>query len=227
MLLIQPVDDHDIAVLDSEAAEICRLTEGNGSSQEMGRGFTLAAFKVGDWNDDLSPWEAPPVFGDHAFGGGAEETLKYVTDELIPALTGGGDDAIADGRSTQLVDSRNVELYIGGYSLAAFFALWAAYQTDIFSGVAAASPSVWFRGWIGYAEKNPIQTKRVYLSLGDKEEKTRNQVMQTVGDNIKRQYELLQADPSCTECKLEMNPGNHFKEPDIRTAKGFAWLLNN
>jgi len=67
----------------------------------------------------------------------------------------------------------------------------------------------------------------VYLSLGDKEEKTRNPVMRTVGDNIRRQHELLQADPSCEKCILEMNQGNHFKEPDIRTAKGFAWLLQN
>ena len=55
VLLIQPVDDHDIEVLDSEVAEIARLADG--------KGFTLAAFKVDDWNADLSPWEAPPVFG--------------------------------------------------------------------------------------------------------------------------------------------------------------------
>ena len=77
-LLIQPVDDHDIEVLDSEAEEIVRLTGGTG--------FTLAAFKVHDWNRDLSPWEAPPVFGSEGFAGGAEETLRYVTDELIPEL---------------------------------------------------------------------------------------------------------------------------------------------
>ena len=28
-------------------------------------------------------------------------------------------------------------------------------------------------------------------------------------------------------CILEWNEGNHFKDPDIRTAKGFAWLLNH
>ena len=61
--MVQPVDDHDIAVLDSEAEHIERLA---GS-----RGFVLAAFKVNDWNADLSPWEAPPVFGDEAFGSGA------------------------------------------------------------------------------------------------------------------------------------------------------------
>jgi predicted alpha/beta superfamily hydrolase len=201
VLLIQPVDDHDIEVLDSEVGEIKRLSE---------KGFTLAAFKVDDWNADLSPWEAPPVFGNEAFAGGAEATLKYVTEELIPQITGG----------------KGAEIFIGGYSLAGFFALWAAYQTDLFSGVAAASPSVWFPGWTDYAEANEIKTGKVYLSLGDKEEKTRNPVMRTVGDNIRRQLEILQADAHCEECILEMNQGNHFKEPDIRTAKGFAWLLN-
>ena len=65
----------------------------------------------------------------------------------------------------------------------------------------------------------------MYLSLGDKEEKTRNPVMRTVGDNIRRQYKILQGDAYVKECTLEMNQGNHFKDPDIRTAKGFAWLL--
>ena len=201
VLLIQPVDDHDIEVLDSEVGEIKRLS---------GRDFTLAAFKVDDWNADLSPWEAPPVFGNESFGEGAEETLKYVTDLLIPAL----------------ISDKEVRIYIGGYSLAGFFALWAAYQTDMFSGAAAVSPSVWFPGWIEYAGSNAIKAGKVYLSLGDKEEKTRNPVMRTVGDNIRRQHELLQADPVCGKCTLEMNQGNHFKEPDIRTARGFAWLLN-
>ena len=203
LLLVQPADDQDIAVLDSEVAEITRLAEGIA--------FTLVAFRVNDWNDDLSPWEAPAVFGDHGFGGHAEPTLTYVRDILIPELTGG----------------RDAQIYIGGYSLAGFFALWAAYQTDMFRGVAAASPSVWFPGWIGYAESHPVRAGRVYLSLGDKEEKTRNPVMRTVGNNIHRQHELLQADPGCDRCTLEMNQGNHFKEPDIRTAKGFAWLINH
>ena len=65
----------------------------------------------------------------------------------------------------------------------------------------------------------------MYLSLGDKEEKTRNPVMKMVGNNIRRQIELLEGYPHCIDCVLEMNRGNHFKEPDLRTAKGFAWLI--
>ena len=200
-LLVQAVDDHDIEIMDSEVSTIIELAEGDG--------FTLAAFKVNDWNAELSPWKAPPVFGDDAFAGRAEETLKYVEDELISALTYGQDS----------------KLLIGGYSLSGFFALWAAYQTHLFAGVAAASPSVWFPGWINYVSDKNIKSPYVYLSLGDKEEKTKNAVMQTVGDNIRKQIEILKADEGCNDCILEMNQGNHFKEPDIRTAKGFAWLL--
>ena len=53
-LLIQPVDEHDLEVLDNEVAEIGRRTT---------EPFILAAFRIHDWNSELSPWEAPPVFG--------------------------------------------------------------------------------------------------------------------------------------------------------------------
>lgn len=68
---------------------------------------------------------------------------------------------------------RDKTFIIGGYSLAGLFALWAAYQTDTFKAVAAASPSIWFPGFVDFMKDREIHTKRVYLSLGDKEEKTR------------------------------------------------------
>ena len=77
-ILIQPVDDHDIAVLDSEAEHISGLAGG--------KGFILAAFKINDWNRELSPWPAPAVFGDEDFGDGAAETLNYITETLLPEI---------------------------------------------------------------------------------------------------------------------------------------------
>ena len=203
-VLIQMVDDHDLSVIEQEAAHIQDLTEN--------RDFLLAAIKADSWNGDLSPWPAPPVFGDEPFGNGAEETLAYLTEELIPKLP---DPA---GRAARTY-------YIGGYSLAGLFALWAVYQTDLFSGAAAASPSVWFPGFREYACTNVLKTNAVYLSLGDKEETTRHPVMSQVGNAIReiRRY-LENAGVSCT---LEWNRGNHFRDPDLRTAKGFAWLINN
>ena len=200
-LLIQAVDEHDLDALDREVELIKELTD---------TPFTLAAFLIEDWNRELSPWEAPAVFGKEGFGSGAAETLSFITDPLLRLLNGAGD----------------MRCYLGGYSLSGLFALWAAYQTDLFHGAAAVSPSVWFPGWDGFMESKTILAPEVYLSLGDKEEKTKNKTMAAVGKNIRRQYELLCNADTVTRCVLEWNPGSHFAEPDRRTAKGFAWLLN-
>ena len=122
-----------------------------------------------------------------------------------------------------MIEEKNRKYYIGGYSLAGLFALWAACQTDIFSGVAAASPSVWFPGFIDYMKTYKIKSQNVYLSLGDREEKTRNPVMAQIGNCIKEEYRCLLENG--INCILEWNKGNHFKEADIRTAKAFAWVM--
>lgn len=62
------------------------------------------------------------------------------------------------------------------------------------------------------------------MSLGSKEEKTRNPVMATVGCAIREQYALLES--AGIRCQLDWNPGNHFVDSDIRVAKGLAWLLD-
>ena len=108
------------------------------------------------------------------------------------------------------------------YSLAGLFALWAAYQTDVFAGVVAASPSIWFPGFVDYMKANDIKVKNVYLSLGDKEEKAKNPTMATVGDCIREAYAWL--NEQGVNVTLEWNQGNHFKDADVRTAKGFTWV---
>lgn len=192
-VLIQPVDDHDLDVIENEVRIIRKLTGDN---------FRLLTVKVERWNDDLSPWQAPPVFGDEGFGGDAADTLTEILN---------------------LTNDKDKKYYIGGYSLAGLFSMWAAFQADVFSGVAAASPSVWFPGFLNYMKSNEILTGEVYLSLGDREEKTRSPVMATVGDRIREAYEHLSG--KGVSCILEWNHGNHFKDPDLRTAKAFSWLL--
>jgi len=195
VLLFQMVDDHDLQVIDEEVRLIRELSGG--------KSFCLKAVKVNSWNDDLSPWPAPAVFGSEGFGGGAGETLEQLLSDVIP-----------EGR----------KLYIGGYSLAALFALWAGYRTGRFSGIAAASPSVWFPGFTDFMRENMIHAEAVYLSLGDREERTKNPVMSRVGDAIRTGQEILRE--RGVNCVLEWNKGNHFKDPALRTAKAFAWILN-
>ena len=111
-MLIQPVDEHDLAEIENELNLIRRMRSET---------FRLIAVRVNAWNRELSPWEAPAVFGKEPFGGSGADMLKQVL-----SLCG-------DGSKTYI---------IGGYSLAGLFAMWAAYQTDVFRGVAATSPSV-------------------------------------------------------------------------------------
>ena len=75
------------------------------------------------------------------------------------------------------------------------------------------------------AERERILTKKVYLSLGDKEAKTKNPVMATVGDSIRRLHQIYERAEDI-ETILEWNEGNHFREPELRMAKGFAWVIN-
>ena len=197
-LLIQPIDEHDLEVLDQEVEAIKELSD---------KPFSLVAFMIKDWNQELTPWVAPPVFGKTPFGDGAEKTLEFITSQLLPE-----------------VQEDIPHLILGGYSLAGLFALWAGYQTDKFEGIAAASPSVWYPQWIDYASENRPLAKSVYLSLGDKEEKSKNPIMAQVGNAIRKQHELLMEQEINT--LLEWNAGNHFVDSDKRIAKGFAWLLN-
>ena len=194
-VLIQPVDEHDLAGIKNEVSLITANSD---------KSFRLIAVKIDNWNIDLSPWKAPAVFGKEDFGEGAERTL----DELLKLCS--------DGSKTY---------YIGGYSLAGLFALWAVYRTDKFTGVAAASPSMWFPGFTDYMKEHKIRTDAVYLSLGDKEEKTRHPVMATVGDRIREAHSLLLEQG--VKCVLEWNEGNHFKDADVRTAKAFAWVIKD
>lgn len=193
-VLIQPVDDMDLSVIENEVGEIKRLSD---------KPFRLIAYKVENWNKDLSPWSAPPVFGREPFGEGAESTLK----EILKLCT--------DSDKTYV---------IGGYSLAGLFALWAGYQSNVFAGIVAASPSMWFPKFTDYMKNNDLLSGNIYLSLGDKEEKARNPIMATVGDRMRETYSLLKEQG--VNCIMEWNEGNHFKDSDIRTARGFAWVLN-
>ena len=200
-LLLQMTGEHELQSMESEVTAIA----------QSAHHFLFAAIPVESWNDALSPWEAPAVWGKQGFGGNAADTLRFLTEQVIPTL------------KQQYPLPENVKIILGGYSLAGLFALWASTQTKLFYGIAAASPSVWFPGWMEFEQQHPIQAQRVYLSLGDKEEHTKNTVMAAVGDNIRTLHSRLTARGA--DCTLEWNSGGHFKDADLRTAKAFCWMM--
>lgn len=164
---------------------------------------TVYAMRIDDWNSELSPWSVPAVFGKEDFGNGAERTLNFILNEMIPEMS--------------------CDRYIiGGYSLAGLFSLWACYRSDVFCGCAASSPSVWFDGWIDFIQNNQFKAEKAYLSLGDREHITKNQRMKKVRDNILIQNEVLSKDIDCT---LEWNAGGHFDGVPERKTRSFRALL--
>ena len=188
-----------------EGAEVFTLTEGM-----SGKPFTLMSIHINDWNRSMSPWGCPPVFGDEPFTGGADEYLEELTGTLIPSA----------------VDRLGYEpssIIIAGYSLAGLFALYASCMTDVFDASVSASGSLWYPGFLNFIEKNSIRSSHVYLSLGDKEPKTRNPIMSAVGTATEKVRDILVSEG--TDAFFEYNPGNHFRDASLRTAKGIAWTL--
>ena len=203
-LLLQMTDEHELQNMDNEVAAI---------AQGAAHPLLFAAVPVESWNDERSPREAPAVWGKESFGGNAADTLRFLTEQAIPTL------------KQQFALPENVRIILGGYSLAGLFALWASTQTALFSGIAAASPSVWFPGWMEFEQQHPIQAQRIYLSLGDREERTKDATMSAVGDNIRALHRELAGRGK--DCTLEWNSGGHFKDADLRTARAFCWAMGD
>ena len=203
VLLVEAMDLRDLEFLDRETEALKAGTR---------RPFALATLIIEGWNRELSPWPAEPVFGKEPFGDGAAETLSLIETELIQRM------------EEMFPSLKGAERILGGYSLSALFALWCAYQSDSFTGIAAASPSVWFPDWMDYVRSHQPKAKRIYLSLGDKEHKSRNRTIATVEDCI-REYAGILSSTDGLKTTLEWNPGNHFVDADLRTAKAFIWAI--
>ena len=177
--------------------------------------FTLVAIGGLDWNRELSPWACDGTVRDaEPFGGQAAGFLDELLNQIIPQV---------ESSLPQPPTWRG----IAGYSLAGLFSLWAPWQTDAFDRVASASGSLWFPGFIDYAHgyAMAVTPDAVYLSLGKKEAKTPNRMMRHVLDDTRAMETLLVERGIPTT--LELNPGNHFAQTDLRMARGIHWILTH
>ncbi|MCQ2512161.1 MAG: alpha/beta hydrolase [Lachnospiraceae bacterium] len=173
--------------------------------------FILAAFQAEDWNRDFSPWKAPAAYGEGVFEGEGKVTLAWLEQSFIPYLK-------------EQFGER--PLILAGYSLAGIFALWAGYESETFDGIICGSGSLWFDKWDEYVSTHSVKSNcKIYLSLGRKEEKTRNKTMALVGDRTRAQEEILKADPNVSDVILEWNNGGHFADSGERLAKGIDWMI--
>lgn len=175
--------------------------------------LTLVTVGNLNWDDDMSPWECPPLTRDDVpCAGKADQHLARLLDDIVP-------------RAEAVLPAPPAYRALAGYSLAGLFAVCALFQTDCFARVASASGSLWFPGFVEYARQHAFAGKPAccYLSLGRKEHKTPNRLLRSVRDNTQAFDDILEQ--RGVPHVFELNSGNHYQDGDVRMARGISWML--
>ena len=158
-----------------------------------------------DWNDDLTPWPAGPIFKKgKPFGGQAAKYLERLEGEIIPSME---------------VGSQVGQRWMLGISLSGLFAVWAAAKCDLFTGVAAISGSFWYPGFTEWLKEQPIAARQVYLSLGNKEAESKNIHLKDIAVQTARVVEILRT--KGVDTQFEWTEGTHFGPVIPRLEKCF------
>lgn len=174
--------------------------------------FTLVTISGLNWEAELSPWAAGGLFKySEMFTGGAGTYLQFLTQQIIPQAEANLNGILWRG--------------LAGYSLAGLFTVYALYKTDLFSCAASMSGSLWYPGFKDFALQNTLckTPQHLYLSLGDKEARARNQYLKSVQqctEELAAHYRSLGINTF-----YELNPGGHYRNIISRSAAGIKWLL--
>ena len=144
-------------------------------------GITLVLLPQADWNNDLTPWPADPVFKKgKPFGGRAESYLHRLEDETIPDI---------EAKLGIIPDER----WLLGVSLAGLFAVWTATRSTLFTRIAAVSGSFWYPGfpeWLRTQTLSPA-LKETFLSLGRKEAEGKNPHLKDIAAQTREVADIL------------------------------------
>ena len=100
------------------------------------------------------------------------------------------------------------------------------YKSDVFDKVTSMSGSLLFPNFKEYCLSNRMNKlpNKIYLSLRDKEAKTRNPILKTVEDNTRELAKYFKSQGS--EVVFEINQGNHFNDITLYCANGIKAILD-
>ena len=181
---------------------------------ELPPSFVMLPIAVGekDWNDRLSPYPCEKIFPKGAsFGGQAEAFLSEIQTRLLHELA--------------LAEEKPASIIIAGYSLAGLFALYAAFESDLFDTAVSCSGSLWFPGFVErylLGNKNPNLTY-VYLCLGEDEAKTKNPILATIQTKTAAFQAALEKQGIVSD--LTFHPGGHFADPNGRMVEALTKII--
>ena len=167
-----------------------------------------------DWNNDLTPWPAGPVFKKgKPFGGKAESYLQRLEDDILPGI---------EAKLGVVPDER----WLLGVSLAGLFAVWAAARSDRFARIAAISGSFWYPGFPDWLREQTLSSnlKAAYLSLGRKEAEGRNPHLKDIAGQTREIAGILTHKNIPTT--FEWTEGTHFSPVVPRLEKALNHLTD-
>ncbi len=175
------------------------------------KNFILVNISNIDWDREMSPWKIKPIFKNDNYMGEADKYLLELINIIIP----------------KIVDKLNIKpcyYILSGYSLGGLFAIYSLYKTNKFQRIVAASPSLWYPNFIEYMKENSFYIPdKIYLSLGDKEKNSSNELLKTIYDKMIETYNYLKN--KNIDVVFTLNDGGHFKDVDKRVAKGIKNIL--
>ncbi|MBD5156354.1 MAG: hypothetical protein HDT13_01765 [Butyrivibrio sp.] len=156
-----------------------------------------------DWTEMMTPW-AYSGRGMENTGGGAEFAESFEADLIYHV----------EARLGHEVERRG----IAGYSLGGLEAFYMASRMKNFDYAGSVSGSFWYAGAAEYFSENALddRIKKVYMSLGASEEKTKNAERRTVRTNTDA---IASHIGRTRELCYEINNGGHFTETEKRIGK--------
>ena len=173
-------------------------------------GVSIVVIEDVNWNDDMTPWPAIGVFKKaKPFGGRAASFLNKLNNEIIP-------------NTERELGIENAERTLLGVSLSGLFAVWAAFNTDVFANIISISGSLWYDGFIEWMkEQTPSpQLKKVCMLLGEKEKNAKDKRMATVEERTLAAANLLKSKTQA-DVVFELVEGTHFSPIMPRLERAF------
>ena len=181
--------------------------------QELSERFSLTFVMVegANWNDDLTPWPAPGVFKKaKPFGGQASAFLTKLCEEIIP-------------KAESELGLAHPQRTLMGVSLSGLFAVWTAFNTDVFQNFISISGSLWYDGFAEWVKTQEISPKveNICLLLGEKEKNAKEKRMATVEEKTAEIAALLKEKCRGKVC-FELVEGTHFSPVVPRMVKALS-----
>lgn len=179
-------------------------------------GVSIAIMSGMDWNDALTPWSSDKVVTKgKSHGGHAESFLQSLVLDYFPDVEFS-------------LSIKHPQRYLVGLSMSGLFVVWASFKSDLFAGVASISGSMWYDEFADWVCKHTpsASVQKIYISLGDKEKKSKDKKFAGVEEATVKIVESLRASGSMVEYSLEKDT-THFSPVVPRLNEAFRSLFDN